>query len=207
MNFLAHSLVARDQSDLVVGAFLGDEIRGSRPQWEPLWFARGIALHRFVDTYADEHPAFAASRQRFDPPYRRFAGILVDLAYDHLLANRFAEYHKQTLRQFNDDTAAHLIKGTDQFSIRMRAVCRAIADDRLLASYATEAGMRRVLVAISRRLSRPNPLVHAWQPITECLDGIALDFEQFMPDLWLATSDWLASDPLGRSEQRPPPQA
>lgn len=195
MNFLAHSLVARDQADLVVGAFLGDEIRGERGVWSHLWFARGIALHRYVDSYADEHPAFIRSRRRFSPPYRRFAGILVDLAYDHLLAKQFGRYCEQSLSQFSQQTAMHLGQGQAAFSPRMHGLHRAITENDLLISYGSDAGMRNVLRAISKRFSRPSPLASAWSPVMDCMDGLAEDFDQFMPELWQATALWLKARP------------
>jgi acyl carrier protein phosphodiesterase len=86
MNFLAHALLAGDSPALVVGGVVGDWIKGPLPGALPDDLARGVALHRAIDTFAETHPAFCLSRARMSPARRRYAGVLVDIFWDHLLA-------------------------------------------------------------------------------------------------------------------------
>ena len=67
---------------LVVGGVVGDWIKGPLPAGLPEDLARGVALHRAIDTFAETHPAFCASRARMSAGRRRYAGGLVDIFYD-----------------------------------------------------------------------------------------------------------------------------
>jgi len=49
---------------------------------------RALAQHRAVDTFTDAHRSCARAR-RVAPPHRRFAGIVVDMYYDHYLARHW----------------------------------------------------------------------------------------------------------------------
>jgi len=86
MNFLAHAVLAGDDPALIVGGVVGDWIKGLLPGALPADLAHGVALHRAIDSHAETHPAFQRSRNRVSPARRRYAGILVDIYYDHLLA-------------------------------------------------------------------------------------------------------------------------
>jgi acyl carrier protein phosphodiesterase len=67
MNFLAHALLAGDDPALVVGGVVGDWIKGPLPAGLPPDLARGVALHRAIDSHAETHPAFRRSRARVSP--------------------------------------------------------------------------------------------------------------------------------------------
>lgn len=86
MNFLAHAVLAGDDPALIVGGVVGDWIKGPLPAGLPPDLARGVALHRAIDRHAEDDPAFCRSRQRMSAARRRYAGVLVDIFYDHLLA-------------------------------------------------------------------------------------------------------------------------
>ena len=92
MNFLAHALLSGEAEADRVGGLMGDFVKGPLPAGLPPDLAAGVALHRAIDSFADRHPAFAASRARVSPGRRRVGGILVDLFYDHLLARDWADH-------------------------------------------------------------------------------------------------------------------
>src|SRR5690606_41992882 len=54
----------------------------------------GIRLHQQVDRFTDSHDRFAISRRRFPAPYRRYAGVAVDMFYDHVLAQRWEDFSR-----------------------------------------------------------------------------------------------------------------
>src|SRR5699024_8931556 len=101
MNFLAHALLAGDDPDLEVGGILGDFVRGRPDPTLPAGLRRGIALHRAVDAFTDRHPDVAAARRLFDPPWRRYAGIMLDVWFDHCLARDFGRWSDWPLEVFS----------------------------------------------------------------------------------------------------------
>ena len=86
MNFLAHAWLAGESPALVVGGVFGDWVKGPLPGTLPADLARGVALHRAIDAFAETHPAFRASRARVSAARRCYAGVLVDIFWGHLLA-------------------------------------------------------------------------------------------------------------------------
>ena len=102
MNFLAHLWLAGSDDGLRLGAMLGDFIRGSMDGSElPEPVQRGIQLHRFIDQHMDGLPEMAELRQRFKSPFRRYAGIIIDVNFDYQLANRWQEYSNISLQEFD----------------------------------------------------------------------------------------------------------
>ncbi|MEJ2383825.1 MAG: DUF479 domain-containing protein, partial [Xanthomonadales bacterium] len=93
MNFLAHLFLAGDEEALRLGALLGDFVRGREALAaypEPV--REGIRMHRHIDAFIDTLPDFERLRSGFEPPFRRYAGIIIDLGLDHELARRWPEY-------------------------------------------------------------------------------------------------------------------
>ena len=79
---------------------LGDFVKGPVLSDWPTDVAFGIRLHRRVDVLTDSDSAWKASRDRFPKALRRFAGIAVDLFYDHILARDWSRHHAEELAVF-----------------------------------------------------------------------------------------------------------
>lgn len=188
MNHLAHALIAVRTDTSIVGNLLGDFVKG-RP--EGAWHGellRGIRLHRAVDAYVDDHPAFARSRARIAPARRRFAGILVDMAYDHVLAGDWDTWGEGTLREFADRVYRELEAAGDALPGRMRRFRRYLVDTDLLSAYARRDGVAAALAGMSGRMRRPNPLAAGMDDIEAARDGLAADFRALWPDVLAAAA-------------------
>jgi hypothetical protein len=57
--------------------------------------ARAISLNKWTDS----HPIVKISKKRIDKEYSKFAGILIDVFYHHLLAKNWEIYSKNQNRQ------------------------------------------------------------------------------------------------------------
>lgn len=183
MNHLAHAVLAGDDPEVVVGSLLGDFWRGGLdPAW-PAALARGVRLHRRTDSYTDAHPAVAAARARFEPPLRRYAGILLDVWFDHVLARDFERHAGEPAgpRLARIHAAlAHLPRGVPPAFVLFAQ--RTVAH-RTLSRYADPDYVEAVYEHIARRLSRDNPVAHAF-PAVAALDApISRAFEIVWPDV------------------------
>ena len=66
VNYLAHLLLTEPTPEGLVGALLGDRVKGTiDPDLAP-GIRRAIALHRRIDSYTDAHPVHRRSRSRFE---------------------------------------------------------------------------------------------------------------------------------------------
>ena len=120
MNYLAHFHLAGEDPELLAGSLLGEFLRGPVPEdWSP-GVRLGVRLHRQVDAFTDAHPVTARSRGRFQPPFRRYAGILVDLFYDHCLARDWSDHSPVPLAEFARAVYARLHARRAEWSLPMQ---------------------------------------------------------------------------------------
>lgn len=184
MNFLAHLHLASPDPDLMFGGVLADFVRGRAVSAYPEPIQKGIRLHVQIDAFTDNHPIVAAARKRFQPPFRRYAGILIDLAFDHFLASQWDAYSPSVpLDAFARDAYNLLQTNASNRPERMRRVVSAMQRENWLLSYRELEGIENALCRLSLRLSRENPLAEAGQAIRQDYSSLQSDFARFHPDL------------------------
>lgn len=183
MNYLAHALLAGPGHADRLGALLGDFVKGPLPAGLPADVAEGVRLHRAIDSFADAHPAFRASRARVSRVRRRYAGVMVDLFYDHFLAARWDEFHPQPLAAFTADAYALLAARPELLPPRLAALLPVMRAEDWLASYRRVEAVGLALDRMAeRRIARPNPLAGAGAELAGRYPEFAADFAAFFPD-------------------------
>ncbi len=100
MNYLAHIYLAGDSEESLLGNIMGDFVKGSIGDGFHPEIEKGIRTHRKVDVFTDSHEIFRASKKLMSPERRRFAGVIIDLAFDHLLSKNWASYSDTDLEGF-----------------------------------------------------------------------------------------------------------
>jgi acyl carrier protein phosphodiesterase len=105
MNFLAHAYLSGDDKKILLGNFIGDFIKGRQAlrKFEAR-IIQGVELHRAIDEFTDNHEVVHESKDRLRPRYRHYAGVIVDVFYDHFLATHWKNFHHQPLADFAADT-------------------------------------------------------------------------------------------------------
>lgn len=186
MNFLAHALLAGPAPADCLGAILGDFVKGPLrpvPVGMAPDFADGLELHRRIDGFADGHPAFRRSRARISTERRRYAGIMVDMFYDHFLAVHWQDFCGQPLRRFADAVYALLEQQRGLLPPGFAPVLAAMRAGDWLASYGAEAAIADALDRMAvHRLRRPNRLAGAGAELAHGYGGFEADFLEFFPD-------------------------
>lgn len=192
MNFLAHALLAGDTPTMIVGGVVGDWIKGTLPGALPDDLAKGVALHRAIDHFAESHPAFNCSRSRVSPARRRYAGVLVDVFYDHLLARNWAAIHQQPLDEYCAAVYALIRDRLNDLPASAQPALKLMAQENWLASYAQIEGIADVLARMSRRARQPNPLAHGEQEFLADIEGFTGDFYEWLADAREFCREWRA---------------
>lgn len=183
MNHLAHVLLAGPQPEARLGAMLGDFWRGSPdPGWPPA-VAAGVRLHRKIDVYTDSHPIVATARRLFAPPYRRYAGILLDVYFDHALARRWARYSDQSITLLSGQVLALLAANLAWLPADLTRFAAYMRHNHLFAAYAEPAVIERVLAGIGMRLRHTNPLASAAPVLWDHAEELDRSFAEFFPAL------------------------
>jgi acyl carrier protein phosphodiesterase len=163
MNFLGHLWIADRTGTSMVGAILGDMVRGTDYLTYPEDVALGIRLHRRIDVTIDRHPIFLQAGRSFPEGPRRYAPVLMDLVTDHCLALHWSRHSDEPLSRFARRAGNALQAAGRCFLQAGHDEPRAEEFAGLLLSYATEHGMESVMHRTARRLRRPEPMIEAIQ--------------------------------------------
>lgn len=180
MNYLAHLYLADYTGTSPAGSVLGDAVKGRLRGDYPPAIEQGIRLHRRVDQFTDSHPVVLTACARFQPPYRRYAGILLDIYFDHILANHWRDYHSQTLARFARNISEQVWHEWPHPPFTAR---RMSGFSDVLSSYAHPDGIKLALTRVSARAKRANPIANALPLLQEQHDEIASDFAALFPAL------------------------
>jgi acyl carrier protein phosphodiesterase len=186
MNWLAHIFLAAPNVESRLGNLLGDLVKGAARKELNRELQRGIACHTAIDCFTDRHPIVAQSKVRITPPQRRFAGVIIDVLYDHLLIKNWAVYSEVSIDDFIDEVYADFGAYSAIPMTTKDQIDRMIRDD-LLRSYrdlaGVEAALRRISWRLERRIGRTFTLELAMSDIIEHYAALDRDFLIFFPEL------------------------
>jgi len=186
MNYLAHAWLARHTPELITGGMLGDFVKGALGERYPHAVRAGILLHRAIDRYTDAHEIVVASRALVSTPRRRFAGILIDVFYDHFLACHWERYGEPPLEHFTAGVYAVLWPQRAGFPERLQRMLPWMRADDWLASYADLEAVDAALHGITRRFKRyPRAAVLAdgVEELVANYAALEAHFHAFFPEL------------------------
>jgi acyl carrier protein phosphodiesterase len=189
MNFLAHAFLAGEATADRAGGMLGDFVKGPLPAGLPAELASGLALHRAIDSFADRHQAFRASRARISAVRRRVGGILVDLFYDHLLARDWADYATPPLEIFTEEVFLAVAEHAGALPEHAVEVARRMQREDWLGSYRNTTAVGRMALY---RLRRTTTLAGGIEEFIADREGFEADFRAFLPDALAYSADWRA---------------
>lgn len=194
MNWLAHLRLAPTAPLLRLGNLCGDFVRGIDLAELHPELQRGVHQHRAVDAFVDAHPLVRASRERLDPPFRRFAGVLVDVFYDHFLARDWDRFGDGApLSAFAAAVHGDLREHLDLLPERLQRAVPWMRHEQWLVGYAEIAGIDAVLRRMAQRLSRETPLGAGAAQLRAHYVGLESDFTAFWPELVAFARDLPAS--------------
>ncbi|QGZ40404.1 acyl carrier protein phosphodiesterase [Pseudoduganella flava] len=184
MNYLAHVYLARHGDAAMVGAMLGDFVKANDVQGYPPAIAREITLHRHIDSYTDSHPVVREARELFGEGRRRYAGIVLDVFYDHELSRHWDSWcdvpKDELIARFYGALTAH----EPMLPPRLREMLPYLVRQDWLGGYGTYEGVEATIARVSRRLSRNGDLLRdGLQDLARHREAIAQGFQRFFPDL------------------------
>lgn len=191
MNHLAHLALARSSPDLMVGSFMGDFVKGRLSGNYPVGFEKGIRLHRAIDAYTDRHRLVMDAGKRFAKPYRRYAGIMLDIIFDHFLACHWGKWYPDSLEKFSTTAMLILLKHNRILPERALVMAQSMQRYNTLHAYTDEAFIGTAFERVGMRLKRVNPLHCAYEEFLTHRETLQSDFHQFYPDLMRFTNRWL----------------
>ncbi len=182
MNYLAHFHLSHGNDNLLIGALLGDFVKGPLKGEREASVEQGIYLHRKIDAFTDAHPRLKQAHQLFSPSYRRYAGIMTDVAFDHFLNQHWQHFHQQPLSTFSQEVF-QLITSSDQLTAPAKRQAENLARYDVFENYQHWATVEAALERISQRLLRENPLASGAREMQEHYQTLEKVFLEFYPEL------------------------
>lgn len=152
MNYLAHAYFSNDNEGLLIGNFIADHLRGNNFEHLSDEVKAGIKLHRQIDTFTDSHPSFKKSKRLFYDGFERYAGVLVDLYFDHLLARDFESHHPTPLRDFAQSVYSVYQNNSQILPMHSNRFLGYVLQNNIYVAYGKEEGIERVLFHLSHRI-------------------------------------------------------
>lgn len=183
MNYLAHLFLSDDSTGLIVGGLLGDFVKGALGDRYSADVRRGIELHRKIDVFTDAHSMVRLSKSHIPAERRRFAGIAVDIFYDHFLAKNWSVYSAVSLQDFSRRVYRALEERSDILPDRLKQSLPAMIENDWLMSYRELRAIEAILARTSRRLRRENPVAQTMDDLLSNYDDLETEFKNFFPDL------------------------
>jgi acyl carrier protein phosphodiesterase len=202
MNYLAHLYLSEPTEDAWLGSLLGDFVKGPLTGRYNADITRAIALHRKIDSFTDAHPVVVQSKSRISPARRRYAGIMVDMFYDHFLAKHWREFKDEPLGEFAARVYAMLDRRHAMLPERLRQIAPIMAQRNWLGSYVDVASVHAALDHMGHRLKRENRLQGSGDELVEHYRGLEADFRAFMPQALQFAGK---SEHRGAAEREPQP--
>jgi acyl carrier protein phosphodiesterase len=183
MNFLAHIYLSGENEKLMVGNFIGDYVKGKSYENYPSPIKEGILLHRQIDFFTDNHSDFRKAKKLLVPEFGLYAGIVIDLFYDHLLAANWKIYSDLTLRSFAKRSHAILLSNFFHLPKRVQGFLPFLVQNKRLESYATKEGIQKSMEIMSRYTSLPEKTEIAMKVLAENFLFFENNFSSFFADI------------------------
>ncbi|GAB1620020.1 ACP phosphodiesterase [Agarivorans albus] len=163
MNYLAHFQIAQHTNTSIVGAFLGDFVKGQNWQSYHSEVQLGVKLHRKIDSFTDQQVNQLGLAHCFQASLRRYSGIALDVYFDYLLSLHWQRFSTTSRSEFISQCYQEL----QRFPLTDKAKHTAshMREYDWLEQYQHQDSVAGTLRAISRRLRRPAKLELLYEDI------------------------------------------
>lgn len=184
MNYLAHIFLSGDDSQLQIGNFIGDFVKGSRVDDYPERIRNGIILHRKIDSFTDSHEVVREMIVTLRPTFGRYSGIIADMYFDFFLAISFSRYSSsKSLNTFALKFYLSTLLHYKMLPAKVKGFIFHFIFSNRLKKYASLKGLKSSLEIMAEyKVSAINPK-RTIAFLVENQDDLEERFHLFFPDL------------------------
>ncbi len=191
MNFLAHIYLSKENTEVILGNFLGYFVRGNKYKNYNPTIQKGILLHRHIDTFTDAHKIARISKRRLHERYGHYDGIIIDLFYDHFLAKNWSTYSEIPLDIYAQHFYKLLHDNYDILPEKAQYLLPYLEKYNWLYNYQFMEGMKTVLEGMNRRTKMISKMDIAIEDLEEYYLEFENDFTEFFKELIIFTDNKL----------------
>lgn len=162
---------------------VSDFVKGNQKLGYPVIIQKGIQLHREIDTFTDSHPATAKAKDFFRSHYRLYSGAIVDVIYDHFLANDNSLFTEQTLFTYTGFVYEVLEQNAVHLPRRFLPVLTYMRMENWLYNYRLHDGIQKSLRGLVRRAAYITDSTAAFDIFNNSYDELHACYKEFFPDV------------------------
>jgi len=183
MNYLAHLHLSNHHPMLTIGNLIADFINNKQVEIYSPAVQTGIHLHRFIDTYTDQHPVVRQGTERLRPTQGKYAPVVIDILFDHLLAVNWEKYSVMSLADFAQKQYILLEENLEILPMKLQKKLPGMIKGNWLEGYGKETGIRYTLERMDERTKFPSFFVKAYDTLQEFYPLFEKEFNTFYPEL------------------------
>lgn len=197
MNFLAHLYLSHQHPELAIGNMIADFIKNKEVKDYPGSIQTGIALHRLIDTYTDAHPLVRKGTKRMRPSQGKYAPVVLDILYDHLLAKNWNLYSQQSLEKFAEQQYRLLEDHMEIMPKKLKKNLPGMIAGNWLVAYGWDKGIRYTLQRMDERTKFPSAFSLAFDELKAHYSKYNLEFNSFFPEIIRETKTFISAHSQG----------
>ncbi len=183
MNFLAHLYLSQNNTNIMIGNFIADHIRGNNYLSFSKEIQQGIFLHREIDTFTDAHEVVRKSKRRLHERYRHYDGVIIDIFYDYFLAKNWADYSDVPLEVYTKNVYDLFSSISDDLPVKSQNFIKYMIEYNILFNYQYKDGIAKVLNGMNTRTKGKSQMNLAIEDLDLLEDELQEDFTLFFKDL------------------------
>ncbi|MDT7833235.1 acyl carrier protein phosphodiesterase [Flavobacteriaceae bacterium S356] len=167
----------------MIGNFVADSIRGNQFTHLHPEIQQGIRLHREIDTFTDAHDIVRRSKRRLHKRYGLYAGVVIDIFYDHYLAKNWNNYSAIPLDLYVDQVYKLLQNNFDILPEKTQYMLPFMIEHNWLYNYQFKEGIARVMNGMNRRTKNRAQMNLAIEDLVVLDKEFQEDFVAFFQEL------------------------
>lgn len=168
---------------MILGNFIADHVKGKEILNYPETVRKGIVMHRAIDTYTDQHPVVKQSIARLRDDFHKYAGVIVDMYYDHFLSVLWDDYSQINIHEFTKTRYDTLNSFQAILPARSARLLFYMERQNWLLSYANLDGMQQAFNGMARRTTFVSNMEFAVANLKSGYTEFGNEFRLFFPDL------------------------
>ncbi len=183
MNYLAHSLLSCHSDTLLFGNVVADLI--SNRQFKNLRevFHKGVQLHRFIDTFTDNHLMVKRCTKVLHQHHGKYAPVVFDLLCDRLLTDFWEDFSKISMDRHIEKTYDVLDRNLSYLEIKEREKLDNMIEHDFLRNCTSDIGLWRTMEWMDRRTKFPSNFTQAVDDLYKNYDLFSDAFMVFFKEL------------------------
>jgi len=183
MNFLAHLFLSENNTNIMIGNFIADHIKGNQFSHFDEEIQQGILLHREIDTFTDAHPIVRKSKRRLHKRYGHYGGVIIDIFYDYFLAKNWIQYSEIPLALFTSAIYKLFQNKSSELPLKSQNFINYMIEYNILYNYQFKKGIAKVLNGMNQRTKGKSQMNLAIEDLELLQSELEDDFTLFFRDL------------------------